>query len=235
MDYIFLLYDVLAILIVFFCMLSGKKNGFAKTFIQTIGSAFAVVAALAVGRIGSSLLYTTFAKPSLVMRLEESIINAVDTQSVVDGLRNAIQNMPAISKFIFDFSGFERELASATDLNSREIALKVESTVIAPIIQPLLETLLFILTLVILFIIVGFLAKTTKNVNDVPVVGGINSFFGAITGIIGGGVVLCIIASLISLWLKTKGPLNFVSEEIIRKTYLFKYIYSFINGELLPF
>ena len=86
------------------------------------------------------------------------------------------------------------------------------------------------MTLIILMFVVTLLAKGSKGFNKVPLIGGINSFLGALTGIINGGVLLCAAAAVISLIISAKGDSQYLSQDIISNTYIFKWIYNAVTG-----
>lgn len=224
------IYDAAAVAIILICMARGAKDGFAKALVQTVGLVVSVAAALYVSRVCASLIYTTAIQPGLLSTIESSIENAVDTESVVEGLKSALGAIPALSAVLFDFSGVEASLDGAVNLESSKIAAVVESSVIRPVVEPLLQMIIFILTLIILMFVVTLLAKGSKGFNKVPVIGGINSFLGALMGIINGGVLLCAAAAVISLIISAKGDSQYLSQDIISNTYIFKWIYNAVTG-----
>ncbi len=229
-NFIPFIYDAIAVVLVLICMARGAKDGFAKAFVQTVGMVVSVAAALYVSRVCASLIYTTAIQPGLISTIESSIENAVDTESVIDGLKSALGTIPALSAVFFDFSGVEASLDGAVNLESSKIAAVVESSVIRPVVEPLLQTVIFIAALIILMLVVTLLAKGSKAFNRVPVIGGINSFLGALMGIINGGVLLCAAAAVISLIISAKGDSQYLSADIISNTYLFKWIYNAVTG-----
>ena len=229
-NFIPFIYDAIAVVLILICMARGAKDGFAKAFVQTVGMVVSVAAALYVSRVCASLIYTTAIQPGLISTIESSIENAVDTESVIDGLKSALGAIPALSAVFFDFSGVEASLDGAVNLESSKIASVVESSVIRPVVEPLLQTVIFIAALIILMLVVTLLAKGSKAFNRVPVIGGINSFLGALMGIINGGVLLCAAAAVISLIISAKGDSQYLSADIISNTYLFKWIYNAVTG-----
>ncbi len=226
------IYDAAAVVLILICMARGAKDGFAKAFVQTVGTVVSVAAALYVSRVCASLIYTTAIQPGLVSTIESSIENAVDTESVIDGLKNALGAIPALSAVFFDFSGVEESLNGTVNLESSKIAAVVESSVIRPVVEPLLQIVIFIAALIIFMLVVTLLAKGSKVFNRVPVIGGINSFLGALMGIINGGVLLFAAAAVISLIVSANGSSQYLSADVISNTYLFKWIYGAVTGGL---
>lgn len=231
MNVVSIIYDALAIFIVINCIKNGAKNGFAKTAIQTIGYICSVIAALVISSICASLIYTTAIQPAVISGIEESVANAVDTESVIAGLTEAVENLPAISHLLFNFEGVAENLVATVGLDASAIAETVEESVIRPVAEPILETVIFALSLIALVTVVSIVAKGSKIVNEVPVIGGFNSFFGGVFGIVNGAVELCVAAAILRLVISAGLFPEYFSEEIISETWLFKWIYFALCGD----
>lgn len=231
MDLIAIIYDLLAVVIIINCIAKGAKNGFAKTAIQTVGYICSIVAALVISRICASLLYTTVIQPAVVSSMEASLANAVDTETVINGLTEAVESLPAISLLLFDFSGVAENLVASVGLDYAAIASAVEESVINPVVEPILETLIFAVSLIILVSVVSLVAGGSKVINKVPVIGGVNGFFGGVFGIFNGALELCVAAAILRFVISANLFPEYFSEEIISKTYLFKWIYFALWGD----
>lgn len=232
MNFVSIIYDILAIFIVINCIKKGAKNGFAKTAVQTIGYICAIIAALVISRMCAAIIYTTAIQPAVISNMESSIANAVDAESVVKGLTEAVESLPAISHILFDFSGAVESLVASVGLNFAEIAAAVEESVVRPVVEPILETVIFAFSLIILATVVSIIAKGSKIVNEVPVLGGINSFFGGVFGIANGVLELCIGAFILELIISASLFPEYFSEEIIEKTFFFRLIYFSVCGSI---
>lgn len=233
MNFASIIYDALAIFIIINCIRKGAKNGFAKTAVQAIGYIFAIVAALVISRICASLIYTTAIQPMVIEKMESSIANAVDTESVINGLVSAVEGLPAISYFLFDFSTAAENLVDSVGLDYAAIAVSVEESVIRPVAEPILETVAFAVSLILLATVVSFVANGSKFVNDVPIIGKANSFFGGVFGIANGVLELCIGAFILDFVISAGIFPEYFSEDIIEKTYIFRWIYSAVCGNML--
>lgn len=233
MNFVSIIYDALAIFIVINCIRKGAKNGFAKTAVQAIGYIFAIVAALVISRICASLIYTTAIQPMVIEKMESSIANAVDTESVINGLVSAVEGLPAISYFLFDFSTAAENLVDSVGLDYAAIAVSVEESVIRHVAEPILETVAFAVSLILLATVVSFVANGSKFVNDVPIIGKANSFFGGVFGIANGVLELCIGAFILDFVISAGIFPEYFSEDIIEKTYIFRWIYSAVCGNML--
>ena len=227
------IYDIAAVIIVLITIGIGAKNGFTKTFVQTVGFVISVIAAITVGKIGATVVYTTLLQPALRVTLENSLANAVSPEKVIEGIKNAVEGLPALSSLLFDFSAVEESLTSSVHLNAAQIAAAVEDTVLRPVIEPLLEMLFFLLILFLMFAIVALLAKGSKSVNEVPVIGKVNAFFGGLVGLVNGVVLLLAAAAVLNVFINLHGPTEVVSEEVIGNSLFFHYIYDLLCGKLL--
>ena len=230
MNFVSIIYDIIAIFIVINCIKRGAKNGFAKTAVQTIGYICSIIAALVISRICASIIYTTAVQPAVITNMESSIANAVDTESVINGLTEAVESLPAISYFLFDFSGAAETLVESVGLDYAAIASSVEKTVVRPVVEPILETVIFAVVLILFATVVSFIAKGSKIVNDVPVIGGINSFFGGVFGIANGILELVIGAFILEFIISASLFPEYFSKEIISGTYFFRLIYFTVCG-----
>lgn len=225
MNFISIVYDILAVAIVIICIIRGKNDGFTKTAVQTVGYICAIIAAFVISRICGALIYSFVLEPALVSSMEASLEEAVDAKSVAEGLTSAIEGLPAISYLLFDFSGAAESLLESVGTDYRAMAESVAENVIRPMAEPILETVIFAVSLIVLTAAVSFIAKGSKVVNSVPVIGGINSFFGGVFGILNGALELIIAAAILKFIISAGIFPEYFSEEIVSKTHLFKWIY----------
>ena len=118
-------------------------------------------------------------------------------------------------------------------LDYAAIAVSVEESVIRPVAEPILETVAFAVSLILLATVVSFVANGSKFVNDVPIIGKANSFFGGVFGIANGVLELCIGAFILDFVISAGIFPEYFSEDIIEKTYIFRWIYSAVCGNML--
>lgn len=225
-----IIYDVIAIVIVINCITRGAKDGFAKTAIRTVGYLCSAIAALVISSIAAALVYSLIIEPEIISRIETTISGAMDAESVLDGIISAIEGLPAISGLLFDFSGVAEGLAQSVNLDYSAIAKNVSETVTEPVLVPIMKTLFFAFSLIVLFAAVSLIAKGSKVVNDVPVIGKANGFFGGVFGILNGVLMLCLAAVILSSVIKEGSFPKIFSEDIISKTILFRMIYFPVCG-----
>lgn len=225
-----IIYDVIAIVIVINCISRGAKDGFAKTAIRTVGYFCSAIAALVISSIAAALIYSLVIEPEIISHIENAISGAVDAESILDGITSAIEGLPAISGLLFDFSGVAEGLAQSLDLDYSAIAKNVSETVTEPVVVPIIKTLIFAFSLIVLFSAVSLIAKGSKVVNDVPVIGKANGFFGGVFGVLNGILMLCLAAVILGAVIKEGIFPEILSENIISETFLFRLIYFPVSG-----
>ena len=230
MNFVSLIYDFLAISVVINCIAKGAKNGFAKTAVQTVGYLCSIIAALVISSIAAALIYSTAVEPALVSHLESSMQNAVDAEDIVNSVTAAVSELPAVSHLLFDFSKVSESLANSASLDYLSIAENICESVIEPVLYPIFKTLIFAVMLIILFTVVSLIAKGSKAVNEVPIIGKANAFFGGVFGIVNGALSLCAGAFILEFIISAGIFPEYFSEEIIGKTNLFRWIYFAVCG-----
>lgn len=230
MNFIPIIYDILAVVIVIHCIKKGADEGFAKTAIKTIGYVCSAIAALVISSIAAVLVYSVIIEPEIIKHIETAISGAVDAETILERITSAIESLPAVSGLLFDFSGIAEGLAGGIDPDYSEIAKAVSETVTEPVLVPILKTLFFAFSLIILFSAVSLIAKGSKVLNDVPVIGEANGFFGGVFGILNGILMLCLAAVILDMVIKEGIFPEYFSENIISETFLFRYIYFPVTG-----
>ena len=72
------------------------------------------------------------------------------------------------------------------------------------------------------------ITATTKIVNKIPLVGGLNQFLGGVFGLLQGVLSLFVIVIVVHLIVSATGnSLIFLNEMTISKSYVFSYVYNF--------
>lgn len=230
MNFIPIIYDVLAIVIVINSVKKGADDGFAKTAIKTVGYVCSAIAALVISSIAAALIYSVLIEPEIVTRIETAISGAGDAESILDGVTSAIESLPAVSGLLFDFSGVAEGLAASIDLDYAAIAENVSGTVVEPVLVPVVRSLFFAFSVIVLFSAVSLIAKGSKVLNDVPVIGEANGFFGGVFGIANGILMLGLAAVILDMVIGKGLFPEYFSENIISETFLFRYIYFPVTG-----
>lgn len=226
MNPVSLIYDFLCVAIVVISTIKGAKDGFAKTAIMTLGVVAAVVAAVVISSVCTAFIYSAVIEPAVVSGITGSIGEATSVESVTEALTKAIDGLPQISRLFFDFEGVAEGLIEASGLDAQKIAEAATENIVRPVVEPIISSLIFVVSVILLIAVVSVVANGSKVVNDVPVIGSVNSFFGGTAGIVSGGVNVLIGAIIIGFVISFGIFPQYFSEEIIQNTYIFKYAYE---------
>ena len=80
---------------------------------------------------------------------------------------------------------------------------------------------------IVLSFVVSVIAKALGIINKVPLIGGLNKILGGVFGLLNAGIWCYILAGVVGLFIGlTNGNIDFMNNQIIDKTVLFKLIYQ---------
>lgn len=217
---------VIAFLIFFACW--GFRKGFLRIILSTLSLLITIVAASLLLPWFSGVIADSFIGRSvdekisslIEEKVDDPLVNSVESvqQTVIDGLplpafiRNDIskKNTPAdyLSLKVTDFTDYLK--TRLIDLADRTIA--------------------FLILAIVIFLIIRILLKLSGMINKVPLIGGVNRFFGGIFGLLEGLLFLWVICLLIMLFSGTSFGMKIV--EVINSNAFLKLIYD-NNGIIL--
>ena len=123
------------------------------------------------------------------------------------------------------------EFLSSFALPEVSMAEAMVDTFIQPLAVLLVRVCIFFIIFTVMSIGVGIILKIGRGVNYIPVLGGVNHFFGGIIGVVAATVVLVIITMcLATIATITSGTIQWLSWEVLDQTTFFSWI---INLEVL--
>lgn len=142
-----------------------------------------------------------------------SIFSGIDTQKLGNGIQNTKNQAYDIV----------RSLAA----DDKQLGAKyIEDKIVRPFGLVIVKIILTIVLFVLLSIVVKILLKITNVFYHIPLVNGVNRFFGFIAGLAKGGLYLLIIAFGIALLIESCGDsFDMINTKIIDKTYLFRHLF----------
>ncbi len=118
--------------------------------------------------------------------------------------------------------------------NAEETARVTEERIAAPIIKGLLKILIWLVLVFIFQLIIRPVSDSFKIVNKIPLIGPVNSLFGAILGAVEGIIFIYALSLAVKLAVYlTEGSLMFINNQTISQTYIFKYFYYFDISTLI--
>ena len=226
-DKAWILWDLLAVAVVVYCIQKGVKFGlvrmvvsFACYIISTlIAREYSAPAAESIyrGAIEAPL------KESIATRLEESLVNGFDASGLVEALPGW---MKALAETLTD-----QEILKTVNLGlgAGKIAdIVVEQVLYEPLVS-LIQGIVFLLIFTVLSWLIHRLSRLLSGVYRIPVVGTINSVMGGIVGVLQAAVLLVAIGVMVQLMgTFFAGTAMWMNRDVIESTYIFRVFYGYI-------
>ena len=118
--------------------------------------------------------------------------------------------------------------------NSVSLKGAVVDNIVAPLFKTAANTIVFLLIFGIIAAVLGFISTHLEFLNDIPIVGGINSFGGAVAGLLEGVLAVFVVCIVVRLIIGlTGGDVMFVNDIVIEDTKLFNIFYGLEFLDLL--
>ncbi len=218
--------DVIIILLFVIAVFVGWKLKVSQMLLALLGNIIAVIISAFLGDYLAPIIYDAYIKPDVIESLSQSV------SSTTGGYVSAVKELPAFVKFVLSLCGMSSD-ADFSQINenlSLSVADAIEASInpmIISVISIILSALIFSLVFLLYrFLIMHFLLKVFK----LPVLSGIDSFLGALCGVL----VAIVLVSFFAFLLRTISPYVehmpfWLSESTIYNSYIF---YHFYNGNI---
>ena len=102
-------------------------------------------------------------------------------------------------------------------------------TILRPLVLSFLEMLAFLLLFITLNAVIKLLIHASRVFNKLPLLGGVNRFFGGLCGLVEGLVFLYIIGIALRMLTVASGPDAFLTTELLKETKLLSSIIFFLE------
>jgi hypothetical protein len=108
------------------------------------------------------------------------------------------------------------------------ITTALVDNLIAPVIIIPLRTLIFFILFAIICLVASYFVRKLAIINRIPLVGGINSFFGGVAGLFKSAVIILLVCISLNILITITGNnIIFINTMTIEESFIFKYIYNF--------
>lgn len=217
---------ILALLAAF--LIGGMRRGAVKTLINVLGTVAAVTVAIWLGQHAAKWIYTTFFQQDLIHNMSQQIM-ASGGSDVQSGVHSALGALPDFVLRLLPNFGIDAAQIGPAVQNTADATAKAVETVISPVIISLLSIVAMLVLFALLMLVVKLASHAIDAVFHLPVLHGVNSFFGAVLGLVEGILFVLLIVFLIKLFVPTLSDApQFFNKEAIEGTFIFKHLYSFI-------
>lgn len=188
--------------------------------------------------IGSSDFFTDLARelrkngsPESELSIKEGVEESV-TPVVIDSLLGDITSSSYLKNAMESLGTAMNKASEVVDAfingSKEEVARAAEENLIAPAAKWLLKAVIFILLMLIFRLIISPVADLFKLANKVPIIGPLNSLFGAILGLVECAVFLLVLSLAIRAVISITGDsLIFFNTKTVSESRIFSYIYNF--------
>ncbi len=217
-----MIYDILVVAILIMSVVIGYSRGAAKTIISLITFVLSLSLSVYIGGLISDFIYDGYIK--------QAIIDSV-TQSVVDSgaLNVANATLPPFVSFSMMLTGFDYMSALENSVNTLPDAIATGfETALRPVVTSVLTFVMTAITFLILYFVFRFIViKLLNFVFNLPIIRGVNKFFGAIFGFLTALFVISFLAFLLTLVMPYIENMPYwLSESTIYNSYIFYHFYS---------
>lgn len=220
-----LLTDVIAVTVAIITVIICAKRGFLSAAVSFVGALFSVIAANFMSSFLSQYLYLHFVHDKLYNAIFNSIKDLKDFSGVSAQLQ-LIDRLPAAVRQLIRGLDTETILSSLSD-KSADTAETVARTLTDDVIGPAAITVMSAVTFLVVFLLclwlVKLLSKALVHVRDIPLVGPVNTLFGAVIGVLQAAIILYLLFTVFQFVLTVFGPFSFMSVQDLERSRLFSF------------
>lgn len=105
----------------------------------------------------------------------------------------------------------------------------IETKIVRPVVLKAVRVITFGIIFTVVMIAVRIIARTAGIVKKIPIVGGVDRFFGGVLGLVQALLILTVATAIIIVITNfTDNSFNFINSTVISDTILFKYLYNIV-------
>lgn len=228
--------DLVVLLLLVIFVFRGRKRGFIATFVSFIGALIATLFSAFLSSKIAPLIFEKFMRKSLIDSLVNTFTNGGGL-NFSEGYTDAFAGLPDFIHSMVDdnITTFLDDMESGITESVISGATTFVDTTLEPMIVGILFMLVFLILAMIFSMFLKFFVKRLHAVNDIPIVGGVNSLLGGGVGFLQGLLVIFLLLTLVSLFVGLTSDQNeYINTKIIEQSFLTEYLYDhnpfFKNG-----
>lgn len=173
-----IIFDLIFLVILVCSALHGRAQGFVAGAVTLVGAVIGMIAAVVLAGALSAGLY-------------ENVIGQTLARNVADALAAQGADLPQVLQQNLGFlpqellAQISALIQQAMDQAGTDL-MPVILTALRPVVLPILQALLFLVLFVVIRWLVNLIARATRLVNRLPLLGGVNQLLGLATGLVTG-------------------------------------------------
>lgn len=219
--------DIIAIAILAIVLIVGYKQGFIQSLLRLVGCIAAFVLAFSFSAPAAEFIYDSWVAPGLETKLLENVGETTKT-TVSEQLSALLEGLPApIATVLENNDKLQDSLGQLGDnaaSTGEALVGAVMQNVIEPITVALLRFVVFILLFLVLLFVAKLLVKLVKPITKLPLVRQADGLLGAAFGAVKGVIFVLAFVTIIQIIAATSAPDALITQEVIDKSYLVKWI-----------
>lgn len=224
--------DLVVVLILFFSVLRMARRGFIRSIIMIVGSVVAFYVASFVAGFLAQQIYISWIRPSLISSIETQLAG-YSSGNLAQTVSSIWNSMPGILQTGAGNLGVTNDTVGSAitgymQYGAQTAAPHVADTIARTVVVDIIRVILTMIIFFLLLMIVRKLAKIFNRVANLPVLGLINHFLGGVLGLVYGGIMVLLLASLVALvLLTTQNGIGPLTAQSVQASHIFYFFYQY--------
>lgn len=215
--------DIIMVFVIIMTTFSAMRRGFVTSLVRLLGIAVSIIAAIVAAKLLSGYVFERWFREDLVVQVADRIVGATDVESLAKAIQSGLLG---VIIGVFDDTDILIRLIKNTPLrDNRAMAEAVVDNVVRDPVESLIGMVLFLLVFVIMIIITVIAVKVSGVLTVIPVVSGVNRFFGALFGIAYGIGICYMVTMIFALFFRMTGNTAEYGRIVEENTILFAMLY----------
>lgn len=221
--------DVATAVIIGYCVFAAARKGFLRTVAQMAAYLLIVFIASSVSKAAAPIVYERFVAPMLLgeMPMENAALASAGSAAPPGAMALRQGSLLELLPNGIDVEYWlEKAQESAEDLKEGILDELLETTV-RPAAVSAISALCFTLVFCVLSVVANILLSAMGIVRHIPVIGRVNSFLGAVLGLVEGFLLVWLCALFLHGMLTLgQGSWWVFTERAARNTWIFRYFFD---------
>lgn len=226
-QYIWVLWDALAVVILIYFVYNGARQGILRTVVGLLGYALAYFVARAGSPIAAQKLYDEVVRDAIKLMLTRRMDDLLAQGGAAAGdLADAI---PDSLRRLMGDDALGSAAAALQGEASQWIETLIDSALREPVIS-LLQGLFFLIIFTLTAMVVRFFSRMFSRMHRVPVLGTLNTVLGGVFGVAEAVLVLFVASLVLQLViLFSGGGFSWLDDNIMNDTWIWRIFYNILR------
>lgn len=225
-DYIWIVWDVIAIVIIFWCVRASATRGFLRTLLSVLSYIISAAVARYLSPPTADYIYDKFVREALVTSVEGSL-----GETIASGRDFAVKLIESFPKILRQYLPLADELAeSYYATNTRKLIEDIVEAAVKEPVLTLLQSLCFMLVFSAAIFILRHFSRIFTGIYKIPVIGPLNTFLGGVTGLVEAVVFMLVGVFIMELAIYlSHNELWWLNTAILDNTFIWRVFYGIVS------